>query len=201
MTVRTIGLLLAAGRGRRFGRPKALVGDDTGLPWVRRSVEVLRIGGCDPVLVTTGAEAQAVQSWLEDVQVVPVPDWSEGMSASMRAGLAAATSQPADRLLVSLVDLVDVGPDVVARVLAHGGQGADALARAAYDGVPGHPVLLGRDHWAGVARGASGDQGARAYLRSHSPELIECGDLATGRDIDTPEDLADWTRDRPATGQ
>ncbi|MFC7504207.1 nucleotidyltransferase family protein, partial [Nocardioides sp. GCM10030258] len=59
-----------------------------------------------------------------------------------------------------------------------------SLARATYDGRPGHPVLLGHDHWAAVAAGADGDRGARDYLATHPLELVECGDLATGHDVD-----------------
>ena len=59
------------------------------------------------------------------------------------------------------------------------------LARAAYDGVPGHPVLLGRDHWAGVNAAATGDRGARDYLATADVVLVECGDLASGRDVDS----------------
>jgi CTP:molybdopterin cytidylyltransferase MocA len=50
--------------------------------------------------------------------------------------------------------------------------------------MPGHPVLLGRDHWAGVIDSATGDQGARTYLSRHEVEFVECGDLASGRDVD-----------------
>jgi CTP:molybdopterin cytidylyltransferase MocA len=50
--------------------------------------------------------------------------------------------------------------------------------------VPGHPVLLGRDHWAGVVETSTGDRGARDYLASHEVALVECGDLATGADVD-----------------
>ena len=64
-----------------------------------------------------------------------------------------------------------------------------ALARAAYQGVPGHPVVIGRDHWRGVLDVAAGDRGARDYLAAHDHALVECGDLATGRDVDTPDDL------------
>lgn len=64
------------------------------------------------------------------------------------------------------------------------------LRRAAYDGVPGHPALIGRDHWPQVVTTAVGDHGARHYFRTTAHELIECGDLATGRDADTPDDLA-----------
>ncbi len=52
-------------------------------------------------------------------------------------------------------------------------------------------MVLGRDHWDGVAASATGDRGARAYLARTPPEPVECGDLATGRDADTPEDLPD----------
>jgi CTP:molybdopterin cytidylyltransferase MocA len=89
--------------------------------------------------------------------------------------------------VVTLVDLPDVDARVVGRLLELPDEPA-VLARAAYDGTPGHPVLLGRDHWAGVAATAGGDQGARAYLRAREVLLVECGDLATGRDQDTPPD-------------
>jgi CTP:molybdopterin cytidylyltransferase MocA len=70
--------------------------------------------------------------------------------------------------------------------------GPASLTRATFGGRPGHPVLIGRDHWAGVAATARGDQGARAYLGSLSPDRLvscECSDLASGRDLDTPADL------------
>ncbi len=65
----------------------------------------------------------------------------------------------------------------------------DDLVRATYAGRPGHPVLLGRDHWAPLAASASGDVGARAYLRERMVHEVSCEDLATGRDIDRPADL------------
>jgi CTP:molybdopterin cytidylyltransferase MocA len=111
------------------------------------------------------------------------------MSASLRTGLA-ALDRAADAALVTLVDLPDVSADVVRRVAA-AATGADVLARAAYDGTPGHPVLIGRDHWAGVIAAATGDQGARDYLKPREVVLVECGDLATGRDVDTPARTSD----------
>jgi molybdenum cofactor cytidylyltransferase/nicotine blue oxidoreductase len=96
----------------------------------------------------------------------------------------------ADAVVVSLVDLPDVTGEVVRRV-AHLGTDPGVLARATYDGEPGHPVLLGRDHWAGVAASATGDRGARDYLATHTVFEVECGDLATGRDRDTPDRSGD----------
>lgn len=112
------------------------------------------------------------------------------MGESLRAGLTALATRGRTipvQALVHLVDLPDVGDGVVARILTSGPCGssaAEALARAAYDGVPGHPVLLGQRHWQAVLDVARGDAGARSYLRTARPRLVECGDLATGRDVD-----------------
>lgn len=188
MSARVHGLVLAAGAGRRMGGPKALLRDEAGVSFVARAVDVLHEGGCEQVTVVVGAAADEVRALLPGVDVVVAGDWAEGMGASLRTGLAAPALDGAAAALVSLVDLPDVGAGVVGRLLAHGPVGPATLARAAYDGVPGHPVLLGRDHWAGVCATASGDRGARDYLSEHPPVLVECGDLATGRDVDTPAD-------------
>lgn len=188
------GLLLAAGAGRRMGRPKALLHDRDGRSFLDRGVGSLLDGGCATVTVVLGADAEGAREVLASTRrhppatVVVAEDWSEGMGASLRAGLASLRDAPDEAVLVSLVDLPDVGGDVVRRVLT-AGAGADSLVRAAYDGRPGHPVLLGRDHWTGVAASARGDQGAREYFGAHPPLPCECGDLATGRDVDRPEDL------------
>lgn len=181
------GLLLAAGAGRRMGTPKALVTDEAG-SWLMRAVTTLRAGGCEDVTVVLGARADEAAELLadQDVGIVVADDWDEGMGASLRAGLRFVVDSETDGVLVSLVDLPDLVPDVVRRVLA-AGDGTAALARATYDGKPGHPVLLGRDHWSGVIDTAVGDQGARAYLAAHDVVLVECSDLATGLDIDTPQ--------------
>lgn len=188
------GLLLAAGAGRRMGRPKALLHDRDGRSFLDRGVGSLLDGGCATVTVVLGADAEGAREVLASTRrhppatVVVAEDWSEGMGASLRAGLASLRDAPDEAVLVSLVDLPDVGGDVVRRVLT-AGAGADSLVRAEYDGRPGHPVLLGRDHWTGVAASARGDQGAREYFGAHPPLPCECGDLATGRDVDRPEDL------------
>lgn len=209
------GLLLAAGSGSRMGGPKALLRDTvSGQTFLERTVGALRDGGCDGVTVVVGAAADEVSAVAEglgrDVDVVECPDWAEGMGASLRAGLAALADTNADAALVTLVDVPDVGPAVVRRLVSHEqarttplsgdhgpGHGERAsttgLSRAAYGGVPGHPALIGRGHWDGVVSVARGDRGAREYFATHPHALVECGDLATGRDVDTPDDLGSRT--------
>lgn len=185
------GLLLAAGAGTRMGRPKALVADERG-SWLLRSVDVLLDGGCQQVTVVLGARAEEAERILGDgvsdparVDWVVAPDWRLGISMSLHAGLTALGETTATAAMLHLVDLPDVTADVVARIVAVEGDHPGGLARATYDGMPGHPVLIGRDHWAGVFADTIGDQGAKGYLARHRVIDVECGDLATGRDVDS----------------
>ncbi|MFJ8198458.1 NTP transferase domain-containing protein [Streptomyces sp. NPDC096152] len=186
------GLVLAAGGGRRLGgRPKALL-EHRGRPLVEHAVGALRAAGCTRVHVVLGARAAAVRerAELSGCVVVENPDWERGMGTSLRAGLESLAGTGARSALVLLVDQPGIGAEAVARVrAAH--RDERSLASAAYDGVRGHPVLLGAAHWTGVAAAATGDRGARAYLKAHEEEitLIECGDVARPHDIDTEADL------------
>ncbi|EWC61029.1 CTP:molybdopterin cytidylyltransferase [Actinokineospora spheciospongiae] len=178
---RVAGLLLAAGGGRRFGMPKALVPFGGGL-LVEHALVAL--GGCDPVVVVLGAGADRVPPLA--ATVVRNPDWATGMGSSLRVGLAALPAD-ADAVVVLTVDTPGVTRAAVDRLaaLAH----PDALARASYAGEPGHPVLLGRAHWPGAAAAAHGDTGARPYLRAHPVLDVPCADIADGADADHPHDL------------
>jgi CTP:molybdopterin cytidylyltransferase MocA len=186
------GLLLAAGGGRRLGgRPKALL-EHRGRPLVEHAVGVLRAAGCTRVHVVLGAAAAAVRERAElgDCVLVENPEWAEGMGSSLRAGLDSLTGTAARAALVSLVDQPGIGAAAVRRVLA-AYEGETSLVSAAYDGVRGHPVLLGAAHWAGITATATGDRGARAYLKEHENAitLVECADVAEPYDIDTAADL------------
>ncbi|MEU4086902.1 nucleotidyltransferase family protein [Streptomyces aureus] len=187
-----VGLVLAAGGGRRLGgRPKALL-PHRGRPLVEHAVGVLRAGGCARVHVVLGAGADAVRerASLPGCVLVDNPDWEEGMGSSLRAGLGSLAGSGARAALVSLVDQPGIGPEAVARVLAAYAS-PSTLAAAAYAGERGHPVLFGAAHWAGITASATGDRGARAYLKAHADAvvLVECGDVARAYDIDTEADL------------
>jgi len=184
--VRIAGLVLAAGAGRRYGMPKALV-EYEGSLLVERAVRTAR-AVCDPVLVVLGA--QAVDVWeradLAGATALVNDDWASGMASSLRTGLDGVRGWPEriDAALILLVDMPGMTPAALQRIA--GQASPDALAVATYDGVRGHPVLLGREHWAGVAETATGDEGARRYLAAHHVTEVDCSGLADPTDLDVP---------------
>jgi len=194
------GVLLAAGQGSRFGRPKALVELD-GQTLAERGVTLLRAGGTDPVLIVTGA-AQVELRPEHQARTVYNGEWRTGMGSSLRAALRALTELEAGpeigAVVVALADQPLVGAEAVGRLIAAYRAGAD-VAVAAYGGKPRNPVLLAREHWPEVIAAATGDQGARAFLHAR-PELVtlvECGDTGRPDDIDTPADLEHIAVSRP----
>jgi nicotine blue oxidoreductase len=187
------GIVLAAGEGSRLGQPKALV-EIGGQRLADRGVALLRAGGADPIVVVTGAAPVEPPGAL----VVHNADWRTGMGSSLVAGLRSPALATCTAAVIALADQPLVGPESVRRLIAaHAGGGADGsggatVAVASYGGKPRNPVLIAREHWDEVMATATGDAGARPFLRAH-PELItlvDCGDTGRPDDIDTPEDLA-----------
>lgn len=188
-TVRVHGILLAGGAGTRMGKPKVLVSDRRG-PWLTRACSVLSAGGCRAITVVLGADAAAARKLVPTgVGVVEAADWATGLSASLRSGILSVNESDDDAVAIHLVDLPDISAAVVRRVTNMAGP-ADVLARASFLGRPGHPVLAGRDHWQPMLDSLVGDEGAGAYLRRNQAALVECGDLAAGFDVDSPEGVS-----------
>jgi CTP:molybdopterin cytidylyltransferase MocA len=176
------GLVLAAGAGRRFGGPKALARMPDGTAWTERAVRTLREAGCERVVVVLGAGAEQARPLLPpDAEAVVAEHWAEGVGASLAAGLAAVAD--ADLVLVTLVDLPGLPLSAVRRVLGEH-PARDSLRRAVYGGRPGHPVLVGAAHLAGLAAGLAGDRGGRDHLAAAGVTPVECGDLFSGADQD-----------------
>lgn len=198
-----------------MGLAKALLTRE-GAPRTLVTARELRAAGCTQVTVVLGARAEEARALLEGgvgpsqapdgwLRVVVAEGWATGLGASLRTGLEAVSATGpgagADAVLVTLVDLPDVGAAVMRRVVEawrEDGAASDALVRATYGGHPGHPVLVGRSHWEALAASAAGDVGARPYLRRHKVRSVTCDDLATGRDVDRPEDLVDRAGEVPA---
>jgi len=171
------GVLLAAGAGTRYGMPKVRAEDGR---WLRACVAALADGGCDDIVVVLGAAHVDVPA---PARAVVAPDWRDGLSASVRAGIDAVD---ASFVVLHAVDTPDVGANVVCRVLDAARTSASGLARAHYNGRPGHPVVIAREHWPKLLATLRGDEGARPFLSGRSDVVaVDCADLASGQDIDT----------------
>jgi CTP:molybdopterin cytidylyltransferase MocA len=191
------GLVLAAGGGSRFGRPKAGV-EVGGRRLVDRAIDSCVGAGLSPVVVVLGAvwlvpmpRADSLAEEPAEIWLVENPDWATGLASSLQAGLAALESGPGvDAVVITLVDTISVGKEHVRRIGSALRDGATAAA-ATYLGHVRLPVGLASEVWADVARTVDGDEGARLWLRAN-PHLVtgvECGDLGPWVDIDTPKDL------------
>ncbi|WP_130177390.1 NTP transferase domain-containing protein [Cryobacterium sp. SO1] len=198
---RVAGLVLAAGAGSRYGGPKALVVEATGEPWLVRAALALDAAGCDPILVVLGASGAEAESLLraaadrferpDRLQVVHAQDWAAGLSASLDAGLdRLLRDKPEDdgdsvtAVALVPVDVPDLTADTVRRLID--GASPLTLRQANFAGRPGHPVVIGREHWAPLRAGLTGDTGARPYLVAHRVTAVSCDDLGTGLDVDEP---------------
>jgi CTP:molybdopterin cytidylyltransferase MocA len=189
------GLLLAAGEGRRLGQPKALVQLD-GETLAERGVHTLRSAGCEPVVVVVGAAADRVLRLpgLAGAITVTNDAWRSGLASSLRAGLAACSD--AEAAVVALADQPEVSPEAVRRLCESWRAARPAAVVAGYDGVPRNPVLLDATVWPEVVASAVGDTGARGWLQqnAHRAVVVECADVASARDVDTPAELAEVRR-------
>lgn len=187
-------LILAAGASARMQGRDKLLEDVAGQPLLRdRARTALSTGA--PVLVALPPQEAAPARWaaLEGLEVtlVAVAHPEDGMSASLKAGLAALPAS-APGLMVLLTDMPEIsGADMAALLDRFDGEAI--LRGAASDGTPGHPVLFPRRDFATLTR-VSGDQGAREVLRAEADRvrLIPLPAAHALTDLDTQADWARW---------
>jgi CTP:molybdopterin cytidylyltransferase MocA len=166
-------VVLAAGAGSRFGGPKQRLL----LPPV---LAALRSSSVDDVVVVAGRYPLDV-----DARVIECPDWERGPGASLRCGLEALPPE-SEAAVVVLADGPDLAPSTVDRVVESWRSGAGDVVAASYDGVRGHPVVLGRAAWPSVP-----DEGAKGL----EPVLVPCDDLGAPGDIDFADEVPNRLRE------
>lgn len=185
------GVLLAAGTSTRFGDRNKLLAEVDGEPIVRRAARTLLDASLAGVTVVVGHEASAVREALADlpVRVVFVPDYAEGQSRSVRAGVRAAASTDPDAVVIALGDMPDVRPSTVDALVAAYEAGCGTILAAAYRGERGNPVLFDRQFFDALTD-ISGDVGGRKLFgTADDAALIDTDDPGVRRDIDTHADL------------
>lgn len=194
-------LVLAAGGAQRLGgRPKCLL-ELGGSPLVRRLVLALLAQGIGPVVVVTGCHAPAVRAAVQDLPVQPVhnPDWAQGPTGSVRAGLAALAGLP-KAVLVALADMPGIGPpELKALQAAWNGRppGTEVLVPV-LAGERGNPVLLSHTVRDAVLTGENWPS-PREWQAAHPQQVFRWAtdNPAYRLDIDTPDDLARFNADHP----
>lgn len=184
-------LILAAGASSRLGRPKALLRDVDGKSLLQRAVETAREAGPNPaVAVRSGDEAVAAEARRNNARVIEVRDASEGMSASIRAGVAAIEAAgEAQAILVMLVDQWRLSAADLGALIAAWKAGGCRIAAARYAGVLGVPAIFGRGYFGALSL-LTGDCGARDFLRSGSEAICAVDMPSAQADVDTEDDLA-----------
>ena len=177
-----VGLILAAGSGSRLGTPKAslVVG---GQRLVDHAINNFTSAGVSEIYVVLGAW----QGVVEGAHVIVNENWQDGMASSLKIGLEhISKNTAATDVTISLVDLPGMTPDAIREVV----QSSHDIVVGTFAGKPGHPVKFAKKYWNEISESATGDMGARNFLKGRDDvHFIPLDHLATGKDIDTPEDL------------
>jgi molybdenum cofactor cytidylyltransferase len=186
---RLTALVLAAGRSARMGGANKLLLEVEGRPMVVHAVEAALASRAREVVVVTGHEADLVSAALGglDVRIVRNPDFADGLSTSLRAGVE-ATGHDADGVIVMLGDMPGIGADALNRLVdAFAAGGGGGICVSTSFGKRGNPVVWARRFFPDLLQ-LKGDVGARHLIGEHDEEVIEVelGDAAA-LDVDTPE--------------
>ncbi len=184
---RIAGIILAGGGSRRFGRPKLLEIID-GEALIQRAVRAARDAGLDPIVVVLGADGPAVREAIDQlaVQITNNPDWAEGQSSSVRAGLKMLAPN-VDGAVFLLADMPLVNAELVSTLVETQRRSLAPIVAPWTGERWGNPVLFDRTTFEALSR-IRGDQGGRALFEKYSIEAVPWGKTAM-LDIDTPDDL------------
>ena len=190
---RVAALVLAAGQSRRMGGPNKLLEDIGGKPLVRRVAEQALASRARPVVVVTGHQRERVEAALAGLPVVLAhnPDFAEGLSASLKAGIAALPTE-IDAAVICLSDMPQVDAALIDRLSgAFDPERGALIVVPTVDGKRGNPVLWARRFFPDLSN-LQGDVGARHLIGTYADAVAEVA--VEGRavffDVDTPEALA-----------
>ncbi len=181
------GILLAAGDSKRLGKSKQLL-DWKGKPFVRQIAETALAAGIQPLLVVTGADAEATEAALEglSVWVVRNPNWQDGQSSSVKAGLAALPNRVGAALFL-VVDQPQLPVALIEALRAEHATSLEPIVAPLVDGHRSNPVLFDRSTFSDFAA-LKGDIGGRAIFSKHQVSWLPWLDASLAIDVDTPED-------------
>ena len=185
-------VVLAAGQSDRMGDQFKLIAPFRGKLIIRHVCEAVAASKATSVVVVTGHRADEVRQALDgiDVQITRNPEYSSGLSTSLRAGVRALPAQTTACLVV-LGDMPLIKPETIDRLIQafHDADGP-VICVPMCDSRRGNPVLWSTEFFDALTR-IEGDQGARSLIAENSDSVVEVmvDDDGVLIDIDTRETL------------
>jgi molybdenum cofactor cytidylyltransferase len=186
-------VVLAAGRSTRMGTVNKLIAEIGGKPLVRIAAEQALASHASPVIVVTGYQHERVEEALNGlpVRIVHNPNYAEGLSTSLKAGIAAVPDD-ADGAIICLGDMPQVDSQLIDKLIAAFDPARGALVVVPVtEGQRGNPVVWSRRFFKDLMA-IPGDVGARDLIATYAEAVAEvpvAGD-ATLTDVDTPESFS-----------
>lgn len=183
-------VILAAGASTRMGTPKQLL-PYRGRSLLRHAAETALTSVCHPIIVVLGANAERLRQEVKDlpVQVVENLRWVEGMSSSIRAGVAALDAEP-DKTSAVVLALCDQ-PFVSAQVINHLVEAyhftGKPVVASEYSGTLGVPALFSRTLFSEI-KALRGGEGAKQVITKYAHDVLGVPFPEGAIDVDTPKD-------------
>ena len=186
-------LILAAGKSSRMGHTNKLLADVGGVPMVARVADEALASRARPVWVVTGHQADKIAAALagRPIEIVHAPDYAQGLSASLKAGVDTLRKTGVMGALVLLGDMPRITAATIDKLIAaFEASGGRAICVPEAEGRRGNPVLWPADLFAEMT-GLAGDKGAKDLLARHPDRIVRVPAPAAEifSDVDTPEDL------------
>lgn len=183
------GLILAAGESSRMGRDKALL-TYRGRTFLETILEMLRAAGLERIVAVLGHHADEIQRamGLQGIQVVINPNYAQGQTSSLQAGVRALEKEEPEAVILSLVDHPAVSAEVVKQLLANFRESGAPVVIPTFEGQHGHPVLISRQLFPELLNLAPG-AGANTVIRKYrdATQFVEVEDQGILLDVDDPE--------------
>ena len=193
-------VLLAAGRSERMGRNNKLLLNVDGIPLVRKSAINILNSNVTSITVVTGFDENKIVNALSGLNVnfVKNINFREGLSSSLKAGLANITPTPS-AVIICLADMPKIQPEHINQLIENFNplKGWE-ICIPTNNGKRGNPVLIGSRFFPYIFE-TSGDFGAKQVMKQHSDKIVEVeiGTSDIHFDIDTQDEYENFTTSGP----